>query len=388
MKIMSIAGARPNFMKVASITEAIRKHNENTKSPHIEHILIHTGQHYDQKLSKCFFEELGLPRPDINLEVGSASHAVQTAEIMRRFEPVLGDIRPDVLIVVGDVNSTVACALVASKTCYPQPTCFDMDRPLIVHVEAGLRSRDRSMPEEINRLLTDVLSDVLFVTEEDAIENLKNEGIPEEKIHLVGNVMIDTLRRHIKQARRRQIKEKLGINGHYGLVTLHRPSNVDTKECLLPLLNCLVEISRDLPLLFPVHPRTRTNMERFGFLEKFSGQNSIRLLDPLTYLDFLNLLETATLVLTDSGGIQEETTALKVPCITLRENTERPITVTMGTNYLVGTDPARIMEAARRILSGNGKQGQLPPYWDGKAGERIIQTILNPQSDSHEPAGD
>ena len=286
-------------------------------------------------------------------------------------------IRPDVLIVVGDVNSTVACALVASKTRYLQPTCFNMERPLIVHVEAGLRSKDRSMPEEINRLLTDALSDLLFVTEEEAIENLLHEGVSEDKIQFVGNVMVDTLKRHIRRARRRKIKKELGAYGRYGLVTLHRPSNVDSPEALIPLLECLAEIARDLPLLFPVHPRTRANMKRFGILEKFSEQNGIRLLDPLTYLDFLNLLETATLVLTDSGGIQEETTALKVPCITLRENTERPVTVTMGTNYLVGTDPAKIVEAARKVLSGNGKQGQLPPYWDGKAGERIIQTIIN-----------
>ncbi len=375
IKLMTIAGARPNFMKVASITDAVHRHSKAAGSPRIEHILVHTGQHYDQKLSKCFFDELGLPHPDINLEVGSASHAVQTAEIMRRFEPVLLDSSPDVLIVVGDVNSTVACALVASKIRYTQRTCHGMRRPLIVHVEAGLRSRDRSMPEETNRILTDALSDLLFVTEEDAIENLRSEGISGERVHLVGNVMIDTLRHHIKHARKRPIKEKLGIEGPYGLVTLHRPSNVDSRGSLLALLNCLIEISRRLPLLFPVHPRTRVNMERFGLWDLAASAKGLRLLDPLPYLDFLNLLETSTMVLTDSGGIQEETTALQVPCITLRENTERPITVTLGTNYLVGTDPARIMEAAGKVLSGNDKPGQLPPLWDGKAGERIIQVI-------------
>ena len=375
IKLMTIAGARPNFMKVASITDAVHRHSKAAGSPRVEHILVHTGQHYDQKLSKCFFDELGLPHPDINLEVGSASHAVQTAEIMRRFEPVLLDSSPDVLIVVGDVNSTVACALVASKIRYTQPTCHGMRRPLIVHVEAGLRSRDRSMPEETNRILTDALSDLLFVTEEDAIENLRSEGISGKRVHLVGNVMIDTLRHHIKHARKRPIKEKLGIEGPYGLVTLHRPSNVDSRGSLLALLNCLIEISRRLPLLFPVHPRTRVNMERFGLWDLAASAKGLRLLDPLPYLDFLNLLETSTMVLTDSGGIQEETTALQVPCITLRENTERPITVTLGTNYLVGTDPARIMEAAGKVLSGNDKPGQLPPLWDGKAGERIIQVI-------------
>lgn len=377
MKLMSIAGARPNFMKVASITEAIKSHNNQGKSPYIEHILVHTGQHYDAKLSQCFFDELALPRPDINLEVGSGSHASQTAEIMKRFEPVLLEAQPDAILVVGDVNSTIACALVASKIVYPTPNRFGLNRALIVHVEAGLRSRDRSMPEEINRVLTDAISDILFVTEQDAIENLENEGIPAGKIHFVGNVMIDTLRCHREKARARPIKKTLGINGDYGLVTLHRPGNVDSKESLEPLLKCLFEISSQVPLIFPVHPRTSANMKRFGLWDQASSQKDMRLIDPLTYLDFLNLLEDATLVLTDSGGIQEETTVLNVPCITLRENTERPITITMGTNYLVGTNPRKILETARTILSGNGKQGGIPPYWDGRAGERILQIVLN-----------
>jgi UDP-N-acetylglucosamine 2-epimerase (non-hydrolysing) len=377
LKIMTIAGARPNFMKVASISEAIKRYNGSQADPLIEHVLVHTGQHYDEKLSQCFFDELGLPRPDINLEVGSASHSVQTANIMKGFEPVLLDIQPDILIVVGDVNSTVACALVAAKSCFPHGNRFGMVRPLIVHVEAGLRSFDRSMPEEINRVLTDALSDVLFVTEEAAIENLQNEGIPRGRIHFVGNVMIDTLRRHLGAARGRLVRERLAINGHYGLVTLHRPSNVDSGEALLPLLECLLEISRDLPLFFPIHPRTRASMQRLGLWGVAESARNFTMLEPLTYLDFLNLLETARLVLTDSGGIQEETTALGVPCVTLRENTERPVTITLGTNYLVGTDPERILTTARDILAGRGKTGRIPPYWDGLAGERVIATLTN-----------
>jgi len=383
MKLMSIAGARPNFMKVASMVEAIKSHNAGGNHPHVKHILVHTGQHYDEKLSKCFFDELALPRPDVNLGVGSGTHATQTAEIMKRFEPVLSEAQPDALLVVGDVNSTIACALVASKMNYPAPTRFGLPRPLIVHVEAGLRSRDRSMPEEINRILTDAISDLLFVTEEDAIENLENEGISLEKIHLVGNVMIDTLQRHLERARTRPVKKTLGVNGEYGLVTLHRPSNVDSKKSLEALLRCLFEISRQVPLIFPVHPRTRENMKRFGLWDRVSSCKGLLLIEPLTYLDFLNLLEDATLVLTDSGGIQEETTVLKVPCITLRENTERPITVTTGTNYLVGTDPKKILETAHAILSGNGKEGKIPPYWDGKAERRILQYILSTTSHSY-----
>ena len=373
MKIMTIAGARPNFMKVASIADAIRHHNKEGNSPVIDHILVHTGQHYDESMSQCFFDELGLPRPDVNLEVGSESHAQQTAEIMRRFEPVLLAECPDVLVVVGDVNSTVACALVAAKIQYPLQGISGKVRPLIAHVEAGLRSGDRSMPEEINRLLTDSLSDALFVTEEVAVSNLLREGISKEKIYFVGNVMIDTLHRHLEKARRSEIKHAMGINnGRYGLITLHRPSNVDTRDALEPLVRCLQEISNDLFLLLPLHPRTRAGLERFGLLDEFESNRKIKLTPPLGYLDFLNLLDTATMVLTDSGGIQEETTALGVPCVTLRENTERPVTITTGTNYLVGTDPAKILAAVREILSGMGKKGQIPPYWDGLSGERIV----------------
>jgi len=372
---MTIAGARPNFMKMASIVEAIRCHNGAGSLPVIRHILVHTGQHYDENLSKCFFDELGLPRPDVNLEVGSGSHAQQTAEIMRRFESVLLAEQPGVLIVVGDVNSTVACALVAAKIQYPLQNPTDIERPFIVHVEAGLRSGDRSMPEEINRLLTDALSDALFVTEEAAVTNLLREGIPRGKIFFVGNVMIDTLHRHLEEARRSEIKKTLKISGRYGLVTLHRPSNVDTEDALEPLIRCLQEISRNLFLVLPLHPRTKASLERFGLLEGFNNTEGISLTDPLGYLDFLNLLDSATMVLTDSGGIQEETTALGVPCITLRENTERPVTITIGTNYLVGTDPARILAVAGKILSGKGKRGKIPPYWDGLSGERIVADL-------------
>jgi UDP-N-acetylglucosamine 2-epimerase (non-hydrolysing) len=294
---------------------------------------------------------------------------------MRRFEPVLLAEQPDVLIVVGDVNSTVACAMVAAKIQYPLQNPGDIERPFIVHVEAGLRSGDRSMPEEINRLLTDALSDALFVTEEVAVTNLLREGIPKEKIFFVGNVMIDTLHRHLEKARRSEIKKTLKINGRYGMITLHRPGNVDTKDALEPLIRCFQEISRDLFLVLPLHPRTKARLERFGLLEEFNNTEGISLIDPLGYLDFLNLLDSATMVLTDSGGIQEETTALGVPCITLRENTERPVTITMGTNYLVGTDPAGILSTVTEILSGRGKRGKIPPYWDGLSGERILDSL-------------
>lgn len=380
LKMMTIAGARPNFMKVASIADAVKAHNASGESPLIGHVLVHTGQHYDQKLSRCFFQELGIPEPDINLDAGSGSHAAQTAEIMKRFEPVLLEERPDILIVVGDVNSTVACTLVASKIQYPSllsQTGHPMIRPVIVHVEAGLRSFDRDMPEEINRILTDALSDILFLTEEDAISNLQAEGVSEDKMVLVGNVMIDTLIRHISLAKQSNVRERFVIPERYALVTMHRPSNVDTPETLTPLLDCLVEIAESVPLVFPVHPRTRSAMERFALWDKLSENLSILLLDPLPYLDFLNLISSSTMVLTDSGGIQEETTVLHVPCITMRENTERPVTVTLGTNYLTGTNPDKILSTAQVILSGKGKEGRIPPYWDGKAGERIVKELIS-----------
>ncbi len=378
MKLISIAGARPNFMKLASIARAVQDHNksvgDSSNQSVIDHIIVHTGQHYDAQMSQNFFVELGIPKPDVNLEVGSMSHAQQTAEIMRKFEPVLQQERPDLLLVVGDVNSTIACTLVASKIIYPD-NCTT-ERPLIVHVEAGLRSFDRAMPEEINRILTDSLSDLLFVTEEQAVTNLKREGISADKVHFVGNVMIDTLYHHLELAKKSSIKDELEIIKPYGLVTLHRPSNVDKSETLKPLVECLKEISKKLPLIFPLHPRTRNNLQKFNLLNELEKEN-IKLVEPLGYLDFLNLVKDARFVLTDSGGIQEETTVLSVPCVTLRENTERPITVQVGSNYLTGIQTENILNTVDLILSNKGKVSKIPQFWDGKAGERIVSELVS-----------
>ena len=392
MKIMSIAGARPNFMKLAAVARAIEKYNQqilscstdstNKSEPQIEHIIVHTGQHYDAKMSQTFFDELGIPKPDINLEVGSGSHAAQTAEIIKRFEPVLEEEKPDVLLVVGDVNSTIACALVASKIEYEKQSIISGEpknrkRPLIVHVEAGLRSFDRDMPEEINRILTDSLSDLLFTTEEECLTHLQREGIDSEKIHFVGNVMIDTLLQHLTKAENSKIRERLNLPAEYVLVTLHRPSNVDQVENLQPLIKCLQKISEQRHLIFPVHPRTKNSLVKFNLWKAVEDNSAITLTEPLGYLDFLYLIKNASLVITDSGGIQEETTVLKVPCVTLRENTERPSTVALGTNYLIGTDPDKIMQTVNTILKGEGKVGVIPPLWDGDAGERIVSVLLN-----------
>ncbi len=389
MKIMSIVGARPNFMKVASVARAVQKHNQAGSEPVIEHIILHTGQHYDEQMSKLFFRELEIPTPTYNLEVGSGSHAAQTAQIMERFEPVLLREQPDVLIVVGDVNSTVACALVATKITYNGTSL--RKRPLIAHIEAGLRSRDRDMPEEINRIMTDALSDLLFVTESEAIANLEQEGVSRHKIHFVGNVMIDTLISHLEKAKQYNplaeivnagstaVKEQIGAHAaapRYGLVTLHRPSNVDSAAALGPLMGSIQKIAARIPLVFPLHPRTRNNLDRFG-LASSMHDGAILYTEPLGYLPFLSLLRNAALVLTDSGGIQEEATFLGVPCITLRNNTERPVTVTLGTNYLVGTDPHKIEETAFAVINGNKKSGSLPPLWDGKTGERIIGILAD-----------
>ena len=387
---MSIVGARPNFMKLASIARAIEDYNASNKNATIDHLIVHTGQHYDDRMSLLFFEELELPKPKINLNVGSASHAIQTAEIMKRFEPVLLEYQPDVVLLVGDVNSTIACALVASKIQYnsqqhgstAQRQHSKGLRPLIAHIEAGLRSFDRNMPEEINRILTDALSDLLFITEEDASVNLEREGILRGKIYFVGNVMIDTLLINLKKTehlnpRVMQNNSYPDLKNGYGLVTLHRPSNVDQPETLNALMDCLRTISSRLPIIFPLHPRTKLNLERFGIYQTLTESNGIVLTEPLGYLEFLRLLKSATLVLTDSGGIQEETTFLKIPCITLRENTERPITISLGTNYLVGTNPEKILETAFEILDGKGKKGEIPPLWDGKAGQRIIEILAN-----------
>jgi len=363
MKIFNIVGARPNFMKIAPIMEAMQK------APEITPVLVHTGQHYDEKMSKVFFEDLDIPRPDINLEVGSGSHAVQTAGIMVAFEKLCVEERPDMVLVVGDVNSTLACSVVASKLLIP-----------VVHVEAGLRSRDRTMPEEVNRLVTDALADVLFTTSRDADENLKQEGVPAEKIFFVGNVMIDTLLKHVDKARHSDIHRRLGLlNGgapaRYGVMTLHRPSNVDDRETLSGILEAVEHIQSKLPVVFPIHPRTLKNIRENGLEERVRRMKSLMLLDPLGYLDFLGLVSGSTLVLTDSGGLQEETTALGIPCITIRNNTERPVTLDQGTNTLVGMDRDLIRTTALDILQGGGKAGRIPELWDGKAAERITDIL-------------
>ena len=362
MKILCVVGARPNFMKIAPVIGALRA------APHIFDVkLVHTGQHYDQEMNSQFFSSLGIPEPDVNLEVGSGSHAVQTAEIMRRFEPVLDTEQPAAILVVGDVNSTIACALVAVKK-----------NIRVIHVEAGLRSFDRAMPEEVNRVLTDQISDLLFITERSAEQNLLNEGISAARIHFVGNVMIDTLHHNLSRAIPLQQSlvnaglTNLALTGlkRYAAVTLHRPSNVDDKDKLASLLTTLRAVSERIPLVFPLHPRTRANCARFG-LENLLASEQVRILPPLGYLEMLGLMRDATVVLTDSGGIQEETTALGVPCLTLRHNTERPITVSEGTNTVVGQDPARILAAVEDVLASGGKRGKIPEFWDGKASSRI-----------------
>ena len=359
MKILNIVGARPNLMKIAPLMEAYRDH------PDIEPLLVHTGQHYDANMSELFFEQLGIPKPDLNLGVGSASHAVQTAEIMKAFEPVVLERKPDAVLVVGDVNSTIACGLVAVKLGIR-----------LVHVEAGLRSFDRDMPEEINRVLTDSISDLLLCSEPSGVENLRREGIAEARIHLVGNVMIDTLLRHLERARESTVLEDFSLPERgYAVLTLHRPSNVDDPRVLGGLLDALEVVQSELPILFPVHPRTRAKLLGFGLGPRVAAMTGLRLIDPLGYLDFLRLMSCARVVLTDSGGIQEETTILQVPCLTLRENTERPITVELGTNRIVGQDPQTIVAAYREALSQQ-PSGRVPPLWDGRAAQRIVEKLL------------
>jgi UDP-N-acetylglucosamine 2-epimerase (non-hydrolysing) len=360
LKIMNIAGARPNLPKIAPLMREMKAH------PELEPILVHTGQHYDDELNDIFFRQMGIPAPDVNLGVGSASHAAQTAEIMKRVEPVLLERQPDVVVVVGDVNSTIAVSLAAAKLGIP-----------VAHVEAGLRSFDRSMPEEINRVLTDALADYLFVTEEDAIEHLLKEGRPRESIFLVGNVMIDSLCHFRADAMESRIGEKLGLAQgkswcRFAVLTLHRPSNVDSSEKLKQLLGAIDSVAAELPVVFPAHPRTRQRIAAAGV----SHAPNLRLVPPLGYLDFLCLLSHATFVLTDSGGIQEETTVLGVPCLTLRENTERPVTITQGTNQLVGTDAKKIVATASKLLAGEKKAWRVPPLWDGHAAQRIVDILL------------
>jgi UDP-N-acetylglucosamine 2-epimerase (non-hydrolysing) len=369
IRLLSVVGARPNFMKIAPIVAEMRMF------PNIEHCLVHSGQHYDELLSGNFFTDLGLPTPDVNLEAGSGSHAVQTAEIMKGLEPVLLDYKPQMVLVVGDVNSTLAAALTAVKLGIS-----------VAHIEAGLRSFDMTMPEEINRKLTDAVSSLLFVTEQSGVENLRNEGVAAEKIFLVGNVMIDSLLQHREIAARSPILDRLGVrqNGSrcrpYGVLTLHRPSNVDDPETLQGILEAVSAVAAEFPVFFPIHPRTRKNIESFGllrYLAKSGGGNEVGIvpLDPLGYIDFLSLNDRARIVLTDSGGVQEETTVLGVPCLTLRENTERPATVAHGSNHVVGVDPDRIRAAAREILNNSARPFQCPPLWDGKAAPRIVAVL-------------
>ncbi|MBS0510311.1 MAG: UDP-N-acetylglucosamine 2-epimerase (non-hydrolyzing) [Proteobacteria bacterium] len=372
--ILCVVGARPNYMKVAPIIRALAAHQ-----PPLRTLLVHTGQHYDPAMKDRLFADLGLPEPDVNLAVGSGSHAVQTAEVMKRFEPVIDEHGARAVLVVGDVNSTLACALVAAKRHVP-----------VVHVESGLRSDDRRMPEEINRVLTDQISDLLYTTERSAHDNLAREGIPAERAVFVGNVMIDSLLASLPKAvPPAELLAGAGLDasriaGGYGVVTLHRPSNVDHPDTLGPIIDALRHISARLPLVFALHPRTRNNLERFGLLARLDSSGFL-VLPPQGYLEMLGLMSGATMVLTDSGGIQEETTALGVPCVTIRENTERPITVEQGTNTLVGISPQAIIDAADVILAGSGKRGRVPELWDGRTAQRIA-AHLSAWLETHERA--
>ena len=362
IKIMLIAGARPNFMKIAPIARAFE-----SRADDITYKIVHTGQHYDANMSDVFFEELGIRKPDYHLGAGGGSHARQTAKIMVEFEVVCEQDKPDLVMVVGDVNSTLACSVVAKKM-----------QINVAHVEAGLRSFDLDMPEEINRMVTDAISDIFFVTEEQGMANLKKEGKPESCIHFVGHVMIDNLFYQLSQLEKMSsagLKYNDYKSGHtdYGVVTLHRPSNVDDKPTLIRIFKTLDQISKKLPLIFPIHPRTQKNMEAFGI----HPPETITFTPPLSYMAFLNLWKDAKLALTDSGGLQEETTALGIPCLTIRENTERPITITQGTNELVGTSENKIFDAFEKIMAGNWRTGQKPDLWDGRAANRITDILLS-----------
>jgi UDP-N-acetylglucosamine 2-epimerase (non-hydrolysing) len=364
MKIILAAGARPNFMKIAPLIWELEKRGKEGKLRHIQYKVVHTGQHYDVEMSEVFFKDLNMPAPDINLGVGSASHAVQTANIMIEFEKVCFQEKPDTVVVVGDVNSTIACTLVASKLGIQT-----------VHVEAGLRSFDRTMPEETNRLLTDAICDYLFTTCTDANTNLKNEGIPKSKVYFVGNIMIDCLKNFRLEAKAEKTYKKYGFKEkNYALLTLHRPSNVDEEASLKKIYGIIEKISQKIPVIFPVHPRTRECLKTHGIT---NDSESIILEKPLGYVEHLSLMMNAKLVLTDSGGVQEETTVLKVPCLTLRENTERPITVKLGTNTLVGIDERKIIENFNKIMVGTYKKStRIPPLWDGKTARRIINILI------------
>jgi UDP-N-acetylglucosamine 2-epimerase (non-hydrolysing) len=359
--ILSVVGARPNFMKVAPLHKAFLKHADR-----VRHLIVHTGQHYDEAMSKIFFDELELPRPQFYLNVGSGSHAEQTAKVMIGLEKVLLEQKPDLVIVVGDVNSTVASSLVSVKLGIP-----------VAHVEAGLRSFDRTMPEEINRLLTDAIAEYLFVTEPSGVHNLQREGINQEKVFLVGNVMVDSLIHYREKARESQSMGLFGVRPKaFTLVTLHRPGNVDTAEGLEKILSIFEQIAGHSPIVFPVHPRTKKMLAHYGLSRRAEAITRLTLTEPIGYLDFLNLLMNAQLVLTDSGGIQEETTFLGVPCLTLRHNTERPITCEVGTNTLCGLDVDLVVSNSLDVYHGNSKPGQVPELWDGKTAERITDIIL------------
>ena len=383
MKFILAAGARPNFMKIAPLLNAIAMHNKDQKNNKriIEYIFVHTGQHYDNEMSNSFFLDLNLPAFDIHLGVGSGTHAEQTGKIMIEFEKVCFREKPDLVIVVGDVNSTIACALVSAKLCIP-----------VAHIEAGLRSYDKSMPEEVNRILTDQISDYLFTTCKKAGENLIREGISESKIFFVGNVMIDTLLKNMNLAQKSKILDTLGLKNNdrvkkYGVITLHRPSNVDNRLVLEGILEALGKIARFIPIIFPIHPRTLTKIRDFKLesLINYSGsysshksrstENEVLGTPPLSYLDFLCLMSHSAVTLTDSGGIQEETTILGIPCLTLRNNTERPITVSEGTNIVVGNNPKKIEDTALSILKNKPVRKKSPKYWDGKAAERIVKIL-------------
>jgi UDP-N-acetylglucosamine 2-epimerase (non-hydrolysing) len=361
MKILSIVGARPNFMKVAPL------HRAFLASGRIQSRIVHTGQHYDAKMSDVFFQQLELPKPDYYLGIGGGSHTVQTAGIMLAFEKVVEQEQPDLVLVVGDVNSTVAATLVATKMKVP-----------VAHVEAGLRSGDRSMPEELNRLMTDAVSDYLFVTEQSGLDHLRREGVPDHKVHFAGNCMIDSLVHYRKKAAETETVAEIGLlPQQYILVTMHRPSNVDTPEGLSAILEMLEGAAQRTTVVFPVHPRTRQNFERFGLENRLAANHRIYLLEPQGYLEFLNLMEHAALILTDSGGIQEETTYLQVPCLTFRDSTERPVTVDLGTNVLLSDlNPAKALVLLDDALAGQWKKGTIPPLWDGRAAERICATLL------------
>jgi UDP-N-acetylglucosamine 2-epimerase (non-hydrolysing) len=356
-KIISVVGARPNFVKIAPLDREFKKH------PEIHHLICHTGQHYDKNMSDDFFKQLGITQPAYNLGISGGSHATQVADILKAFEQVLLKENPHLVIVPGDVNSTLAAALAASKLGYP-----------IAHIEAGLRSFDRTMPEEINRLLTDQISDLLFVTEKSALTNLEKEGIDSSKVFFTGNIMIDSLIHQKEQIQATEILKQYQLeNGNFAIATFHRPSNVDDEKKLNQLVNFINEVSSRVQLILPLHPRTRNRLESFELMARINNQ--IILSEPLSYISFLSLIEKARLVITDSGGIQEETSFLKIPCVTVRDNTERPVTVEVGTNYLAGTDFNNALNIVNQILNNQHKKGQIPELWDGKTAERIYQHI-------------